>query len=33
MFGNMHALSGWFFVTMSAVCWSLVVRECVESLP
>ena len=31
MFGNMHALSGWFVVTMSAVCWSLVVRECVES--
>ena len=28
--GNMHALSGWFVVTMSAVCWALVVRECAE---
>jgi hypothetical protein len=28
--GRMWRFSGWMVVVMSAVCWALVVRECVE---
>ena len=28
--GRMYGLSGWFVVTVSVVCWALVMRECME---